>query len=120
MDVLFSNLGEFLTRFGGTIALFVCSAIASLILGVVLAAMRVSPVPAMRATGTVYVTLLRNTPLTLVLFFFALGAFAFDDVLPVSIVVAVLALLWIVHAYLQSRHSERDPRLVHARERRGF
>ena len=73
MDVLFSNLGEFLTRFGGTIALFVCSAIASLILGVVLAAMRVSPVPAMRATGTVYVTLLRNTPLTLVLFFFALG-----------------------------------------------
>ncbi len=54
------------------------------------------------------------------LFFFALGAFAFDDVLPVSIVVAVLALLWIVHAYLQSRHDERDPRLVHARERRGF
>ena len=27
----------------------------------------------MRATGTAYVTLLRNTPLTLVLFFFALG-----------------------------------------------
>jgi glutamate transport system permease protein len=73
VDVLFGNLGEFLTRFGGTIGLFVCSAIASLILGVILAAMRVSPVPAMRATGTVYVTLLRNTPLTLVLFFFALG-----------------------------------------------
>ncbi|GAA4885423.1 amino acid ABC transporter permease [Actinomycetospora straminea] len=73
MDVLFGNLPEYLTRFGGTIGLFVLSAIASLILGVVLAAMRVSPVPAMRITGTAYVTLLRNTPLTLVLFFFALG-----------------------------------------------
>jgi glutamate transport system permease protein len=73
VDVLFGNLSEFLMRFGGTIGLFVCSAIASLILGVVLAAMRVSPVPAMRAVGTTYVTLLRNTPLTLVLFFFALG-----------------------------------------------
>ncbi|GAA4939021.1 amino acid ABC transporter membrane protein 1 (PAAT family) [Actinomycetospora succinea] len=73
MDVLFGNLSEYLTRFGGTIGLFVLSAIASLILGVILAAMRVSPVPAMRAVGTGYVTLLRNTPLTLVLFFFALG-----------------------------------------------
>ena len=54
------------------------------------------------------------------LFFFALGAFAFDDVLPVSIVVGVLTVLWIVHAYLQSRTTDRDPRLVHARERRGF
>ena len=54
------------------------------------------------------------------LFFFALGAFAFDDVLPLSLVVAVLVLLWIVHAILESRHEQRDPRLVHARERRGF
>jgi uncharacterized membrane protein YdjX (TVP38/TMEM64 family) len=54
------------------------------------------------------------------LFFFALGAFAFDDVLPVSIVVTVLMLLWLVHAVLQRRNQERDPRLVHARERRGF
>ncbi|MDD7964203.1 amino acid ABC transporter permease [Actinomycetospora lemnae] len=73
MDVLLGNLPEYLTRFGGTIGLFVVSGIASLILGVVLAAMRVSPVPAMRIAGTAYVTLLRNTPLTLVLFFFALG-----------------------------------------------
>ena len=54
------------------------------------------------------------------LFFLALGAFAVDDVLPVTIVVGVLAVLWLGHAYLQSRHHERDPRLVHARERRGF
>ncbi|MDL5156386.1 amino acid ABC transporter permease [Actinomycetospora termitidis] len=73
MNVLIDNLGEFGTRFLGTIELFVLSAIASLILGTVLAAMRVSPVPAMRVTATAYVTLLRNTPLTLVMFFFALG-----------------------------------------------
>jgi glutamate transport system permease protein len=73
MDVLFDNLGEFGIRFLGTIELFVISSIASLVLGTVLAAMRVSPVPALRVTGTAYVTLLRNTPLTLVMFFFALG-----------------------------------------------
>ena len=73
MDVLFDNLGEFGIRFLGTIELFVLSSIASLVLGTVLAAMRVSPVPALRITATGYVTLLRNTPLTLVMFFFALG-----------------------------------------------
>ncbi|WP_433799155.1 amino acid ABC transporter permease [Actinomycetospora sp. CA-084318] len=73
MNVLIDNLGEFGTRFLGTVELFVLSAIASLVLGTVLAAMRVSPVPAMRAAGTAYVTLLRNTPLTLVFFFFAFG-----------------------------------------------
>ena len=73
MNVLFDNLGAFGTRFLGTIELFVLSAIASLVLGTLLAAMRVSPVPALRATGTAYVTLLRNTPLTLIMFFFALG-----------------------------------------------
>jgi glutamate transport system permease protein len=73
VDVLFDNLGEFGIRFLGTIELFVISSIASLVLGTVLAAMRVSPVPAMRVAGTAYVTLLRNTPLTLVMFLFAFG-----------------------------------------------
>jgi hypothetical protein len=56
------------------------------------------------------------------LFFFALGAFGFAEVLPVSLLVAALAVLWSVHAWLDGRHRPdvRDPRLVHARERRGF
>lgn len=56
------------------------------------------------------------------LFFFALGAFTFDEVLPVTVVVAILVALWAVHAYLQSRspHQLRDPRLIRSRERRGF
>ena len=56
------------------------------------------------------------------LFFFALGAFDALDVLPVSLVVLALTVAWIVHALLQGRHPEdfRDPRLIRARERRGF
>jgi glutamate transport system permease protein len=91
MNVLLDNLGEFLTRFGGTLALFLISAVASLVLGVVLAAMRVSPVPALQKAGTGYVTLLRNTPLTLVMFFFALGFSRIFFTLP-FFVLAVLAL----------------------------
>ena len=71
MNVLFDNLGLFASGFLGTIQLFLVSAVGSLVFGMVLAAMRVSPVPILRAFGTSYVTLVRNTPLTLVFFFFA-------------------------------------------------
>lgn len=56
------------------------------------------------------------------LFFFALGAFAADDVLPVTLTVVALVVLWTIHAVLATRHAReaRDPRLVSARERRGF
>lgn len=71
MDVLFDNLDLYGRAFLGTVMLFLVSAVGSLILGTMLAAMRVSPVPALRGFGTVYVNILRNTPLTLVLFFMA-------------------------------------------------
>jgi glutamate transport system permease protein len=69
--VLAHNTDLFITGFGNTIKLFLIAAIGSLVLGTVLAMMRVSPVPILRLAGTAYVTVLRNTPLTLVLFFFA-------------------------------------------------
>ena len=43
------------------------AAIGSLVVGGVLAAMRVSPVPFLRGAGMTYVNIVRNTPLTLVL-----------------------------------------------------
>ena len=52
-----------------TIKLTVLSAIGALILGTMLAAMRVAPVPIMRGFGTVYVNIFRNTPLTLIIVF---------------------------------------------------
>jgi glutamate transport system permease protein len=71
MNVLLDNLPLYGLGFLGTIKLFVVAAIGSLIGGTLLAAMRVSPVPVLRAFGTGYVNTVRNTPLTLVFFFFA-------------------------------------------------
>jgi glutamate transport system permease protein len=48
----------------------------ALVLGTLLAAMRVSPVPVLRISGTAYVNTFRNTPLTLILFFCYFGLFA--------------------------------------------
>jgi glutamate transport system permease protein len=50
----------------------ICTILA-LILGTVLVAMRVSPVPVMRAAAATIVNVVRNTPLTLLLAFSALG-----------------------------------------------
>lgn len=55
----------------GTLVLFVGGGIIALILGLIVGAMRVSPIPVARAVGGVYVNWIRNTPLTLVMFFFA-------------------------------------------------
>jgi glutamate transport system permease protein len=67
------NRALFQHAFWNTVQLFVLAGIGSVVFGTVLATFRVSPVPALRAFGTVYVNLLRNTPLTLVFFFVAFG-----------------------------------------------
>ncbi|GAA0261477.1 amino acid ABC transporter permease [Cryptosporangium japonicum] len=73
LPTLTDNWSLFGEAFWNTIVLFVLSALAALILGTILGAFRVSPVPALRWLGTGYVNLLRNTPLTLVFFFVAFG-----------------------------------------------
>ena len=50
-----------------TVQLTFWSALGSFVLGVVLAAMRVSPVPVLRGFGTVFVNVVRNIPLTVVI-----------------------------------------------------
>lgn len=55
----------------GTLVLFFAGGAIAIVLGFLIGAMRVSPIPIARAVGTVYVNWIRNTPLTLVLFFFA-------------------------------------------------
>ncbi|KZE90204.1 amino acid ABC transporter permease [Microbacterium sp. TNHR37B] len=55
----------------GTLVLFFAGGAIAIVLGFVVGAMRVSPIPIARAVGAVYVNVIRNTPLTLVLFFFA-------------------------------------------------
>ena len=73
MDVLLDNWDLFSRGFLTTLQLLLLSGVLSLALGTLLAAMRVSPVPALRRTGAGYVTLLRNTPLTLVFFLVVFG-----------------------------------------------
>jgi amine acid ABC transporter, permease protein, 3-TM region, His/Glu/Gln/Arg/opine family len=55
----------------GTLILFFAGGAIAIVLGFIVGAMRVSPIPVARAIGAVYVNWVRNTPLTLVLFFFA-------------------------------------------------
>lgn len=73
MDVLVDNWDLFSRGFLTTLQLLLLSGVLSLALGTLLAGMRVSPVPALRRTGAGYVTLLRNTPLTLVFFLVVFG-----------------------------------------------
>jgi His/Glu/Gln/Arg/opine family amino acid ABC transporter permease subunit len=73
MDTLLNNLDVFVDGFVITLQVFLWSALFALILGTVVGAMRVSPVAPMRWVGTGYVNLVRNTPLTLIMFFFAFG-----------------------------------------------
>ncbi|MET7864977.1 amino acid ABC transporter permease [Micromonospora taraxaci] len=67
--VLTDNGQLFVDGFTNTVKLFLIAAVGSLVLGMLLGAMRVSPVPALRAFGATYVNLVRNTPLTLVFAF---------------------------------------------------
>ena len=64
---------DVLGAFWMTIKLTVLSALGALVVGTVIAVMRVSPVRVLQMAGTAYVTLVRNTPLTLLVFFCAFG-----------------------------------------------
>ncbi|MGH3447936.1 MAG: amino acid ABC transporter permease, partial [Nocardioidaceae bacterium] len=61
---------EILRGFEKTVWLLVFAGLIATFLGTLLAAMRVSPIPVMRATGTSYINVFRNTPLLLILFLF--------------------------------------------------
>ena len=73
MEVFSEYQDRIFAAFLVTIELTVYAGIGALVLGTVLAAMRLSPVPVMRAVGTSYVNVVRNTPLTLILVFCSLG-----------------------------------------------
>ncbi|WP_039799259.1 amino acid ABC transporter permease [Nocardia araoensis] len=74
-DLISRYDSQILEAFWVTIQLTVLSAVGALILGTVVAALRVSPVPVARWVGTAYVTIFRNTPLTLIIVFMSLGLY---------------------------------------------
>ena len=73
MHVVFDNFDLYVDGFFKTLGICAWAAVGAVVLGTLLAAFRVSPVPPLRWTGTGYVTVVRNCPLTVVLFFVAFG-----------------------------------------------
>lgn len=69
MDDVTGNFDLVLSAFWLTIQLALISGLASLVLGTLLAAMRVGPVAVLRRTAGVYVNVVRNTPLLIVFLF---------------------------------------------------
>jgi glutamate transport system permease protein len=74
--VLVDHFDVFRSGFWLTLQLCVLSAVGALIIGTLVAVLRISPIPPLRLAGTAYVTVVRNCPLTIVMFFaaFALPA----------------------------------------------
>ena len=73
MDFVIEQRSLILEGFGMTVRLAAFSGLLSLVFGTVLAVMRVCPIAPLRWAGGFYVTVVRNTPLTLVFVFSAFG-----------------------------------------------
>ena len=73
MDAVFSNFDDYLKAFGLTIGLFVVTGIGALILGTILAVLRVGPVAILNKAAALYVILFRNTPLLMIFIFMAIA-----------------------------------------------
>lgn len=70
MDVVIDNASAVALAFGYTLSLFVVAAVLSGIFGTLLAAMRVGPISVLSKAASFYVTIVRNTPLLVVIIFF--------------------------------------------------
>ena len=82
MKAVLDNLPLFWLGFVSTLQLLAISGIAALVLGAVTASLRVSPFGSFRALAAIYTEILRNTPLTLVFFFFVFVAPKIGVILP--------------------------------------
>lgn len=74
MTVVLENFDLVVTAFLHTVALFLIAGVLSLVIGTVLAALRVGPIGVLRKAVAVYVILVRNTPLLIVFIFFRTAA----------------------------------------------
>ena len=81
MDFVSENADLFLDAFLTTLGLSLLAGLLALVLGTLLAAMRVSPIPPLRGLATFYVETFRNTPLTVVFFFIIFGLPQIDFVI---------------------------------------
>jgi glutamate transport system permease protein len=73
IDVLTDNLDVLVRGVGTTLAITALAFVSAVVLGTLVAVFRVSPIPPLRAVGTVYVELFRNIPLLALLILVAYG-----------------------------------------------
>ena len=73
MGLLIDRFDVFASGFWLTLQLCILSGVGALLLGTLVAVLRISPLPPLRWVGTAYVTVVRNAPLTVVWFFAAFG-----------------------------------------------
>ena len=71
MDSIIEVTPLYLQGLLSTLTLLAISGVGAFVIGVVIAGMRISPVPSLRMFATVYTEVLRNIPLLLILFFCA-------------------------------------------------
>lgn len=100
MQVIVDNLDAYLRGFGMTAQLTLIAGLGALVIGLVVAALRVSPLRSLRALATVYVETLRNTPLTLIFFFTQLVLPQFGLVIPIGYWIAVVCLTGYTSAFV--------------------
>lgn len=74
MTVIIDNADLFWNGMKTTLSLTIASAVLALVLGVLLAACRVSPVPSLRLPAAGFVNLMQNLPLTVLFFLIIFGA----------------------------------------------
>ncbi|WP_152192123.1 amino acid ABC transporter permease [Georgenia satyanarayanai] len=92
MNVVLDNLPAFWNGFLTTLYVAVASGAISLVAGVLLAAMRVSPLSTLRWVSTAWVEVMRNTPLTLLFIFVSSVLLTMDVLIPIGRTQAIVAL----------------------------
>jgi glutamate transport system permease protein len=73
VNVLVDRFDVFASGLWVTLQICLLSGVGALVIGTIVAVMRISPIPPLRAVGTAYVTIFRNMPLAVVSFFVAFG-----------------------------------------------
>ena len=81
MQFFIDNFELFKDAFLTTLSLSLLAGVLAIVLGTLLAAMRVSPITPLRGLSTFYVETFRNTPLTVVFFFMIFGLPQIDFVI---------------------------------------
>jgi glutamate transport system permease protein len=90
LDIVLDHRDVFLRGMGTTVSLTLLSFAVALVLGTVVAAFRVSPIPPLRFVGALFVEAVQNTPLPVlfVLFFFGLTKVGIQyDKFPTAVIV---------------------------------